>query len=80
MARTSTASAMQRSSRVCSCSRCPPRWPIPTTGGRLVDLVLEFYAITVVATIAGSLGAFFLRRGREREADAEPDAGGTALS
>ena len=34
-----------------------------TTGGRIVDLVLEFYAITVVATIAGSFGAFFLRRG-----------------
>ncbi len=40
-----------------------------TTGGRLLDLVFEFYGITVVATAAGSFGAFFLRRGHEREAE-----------
>jgi hypothetical protein len=46
-----------------------------TTGGRLVDLLLEFYAITVVATLAGSFGAFFLHRGREREAQAQLGGG-----
>ena len=30
-----------------------------TTGGRLVDLVLELWSITVVTTLAGSLAAFF---------------------
>ena len=49
-----------------------------TTGGRIVDLVLELYAITVVATVAGSLGAFFLRRGHEREMAANAAPGGTA--
>ncbi len=34
---------------------------------RVIDLVLEFYAITVVATVAGSMGAFFHRRGMERQ-------------
>lgn len=43
-----------------------------TAGGRLLDLVLEFFAITVVATVAGSFGAFFLRRGHERDAEALP--------
>ncbi|GAA1716415.1 hypothetical protein [Fodinicola feengrottensis] len=34
---------------------------------RVIDLILEFYAITVVATVAGSMGAFFHRRGMERQ-------------
>jgi hypothetical protein len=38
-----------------------------STGGRIVDVVLELYAITVVATLAGSFGAFFHRRGLERD-------------
>jgi hypothetical protein len=38
-----------------------------TTGGRIVDLLLEAYAITVVATLAGSFGAFFHRRSLERD-------------
>jgi hypothetical protein len=38
-----------------------------TTGGRIVDIALELYAITVVATLAGSFGAFFHRRGMERD-------------
>jgi hypothetical protein len=33
---------------------------------RVLDLFMEFYAITVVATVAGSMGAFFHRRGLER--------------
>jgi hypothetical protein len=32
-----------------------------TTGGRVVDVVLMAYAITVVATLAGSFGSFFQR-------------------
>jgi hypothetical protein len=33
-----------------------------TTGGRVLDLVLEVWAISVVATLAGSLAAFFRAR------------------
>lgn len=50
--------------------------------GRVVDVGLEMYGITVVAALAGSFGAFFHRRGREMEAEAqargpivEPDSG-----
>jgi hypothetical protein len=31
-----------------------------TTAGRIVDVVLEFWAVLAVASIAGSFGAFFL--------------------
>jgi len=34
--------------------------------GRILDVLMEGYAITVVATLAGSLGAFFQKRGEER--------------
>lgn len=44
--------------------------PISTIG-RIADVVLEAYAITVVATLAGSFGAFFHRRGLERHPLAE---------
>jgi ion channel len=37
-----------------------------STGGRIVDVFLQLYAITVVATLAGSFGAFFNRRSLER--------------
>lgn len=36
-----------------------------TTSGRIVDVVLEAFSITVVASLAGSFGSFF------RHADAE---------
>jgi hypothetical protein len=36
-----------------------------STSGRVLDVVMEFYAITVVATLAGSFGAFFQKRGIE---------------
>ena len=39
-----------------------------TTGGRIVDVFLELYAITVVTTLAGSWGAFFHQRSKERKA------------
>ena len=35
-------------------------------GGRILDVFMEAYAITVVATLAGSLGSFFHHRDRER--------------
>jgi hypothetical protein len=37
-----------------------------STGGRIVDVLLELYAISVVAALAGSFGAFFHRRSLER--------------
>jgi hypothetical protein len=37
-----------------------------TTGGRIVDVFLEIYAISVVATLAGAWGSFFHRRSLER--------------
>jgi hypothetical protein len=43
-----------------------------TTAGRVLDVAMEIYAITVVATLAGSFGAFFHRRGMERETDESP--------
>ena len=46
-----------------------------SAGGRAVDLVLELYAITVVASLAGSFGAFFQRRGHERDRAAAMTAG-----
>ena len=30
-----------------------------TTGGRIVDIALEAFALTVVASLAGSFGSFF---------------------
>jgi hypothetical protein len=38
-----------------------------TTPGRVLDVFMELYAITVVATLAGSLGAFLVKRGEELE-------------
>jgi hypothetical protein len=37
-----------------------------TTPARILDIGLQAYAISGVATLAGSLGAFFHRRGEER--------------
>ena len=39
-----------------------------TTGGRIVDVFLMAFAITVVASLAGSFGSFF-RRGDEEAAN-----------
>ena len=38
-----------------------------TTGGKVVDLFLELWSITAVTALAGSFGAFFHRRGMERD-------------
>ncbi len=42
-----------------------------TPAGRVLDVVLELYAITVVASLAGATGSFFHTRSAERAA-AEP--------
>jgi hypothetical protein len=46
--------------------------PISVTA-RVVDVLMEIWAITVVATLAGSFGSFFHRRGLERYPMAQPD-------
>jgi hypothetical protein len=44
-----------------------------STAGRLLDVAMEAYAITVIATLAGAIGAFLVRRGHELEQAAEHD-------
>jgi hypothetical protein len=46
-----------------------------TTAGRVLDVAMEAYAITVVASLAGMFGAFFHRRSDERR-DAAKRASG----
>jgi ABC-type phosphate/phosphonate transport system permease subunit len=36
--------------------------------GRVLDVLMEIYAITVIGSLAGALGAFLLKRGEERDA------------
>ena len=49
--------------------------PITPTA-RVIDVVLQAIAISVVASLAGSFAAFFHRRGRERDAqEAQGGAG-----
>lgn len=43
-----------------------------TVGGRILDVVMEAYAISVVATLAGAVGAFLVRRAREAEGAVPP--------
>jgi hypothetical protein len=38
-----------------------------TGGGQVVDVAMEAYAITVVASLAGSFGAFFHMRSAQRQ-------------
>jgi hypothetical protein len=48
-------------------------------GGRVLDVAMEAYAISVVATLAGSMGTFLIRRAREDDQQASsqgrPSAG-----
>jgi hypothetical protein len=39
-----------------------------SAGGRVLDVLMEAYAISVVATLAGAFGAFFHKRAMEDEA------------
>ena len=41
-----------------------------STLGRILDVAMEAYAITVVATLAASIGAFMIKRGRDAEREA----------
>ena len=45
-----------------------------STPGRILDVFLQAYAISVVGVLAGSFGAFFHHRGSERRG-AQPGAG-----
>jgi hypothetical protein len=36
-----------------------------SVGGRLLDVFMEIYAISVVATLAGAFGSFLQKRGQE---------------
>lgn len=38
-----------------------------STPGRVLDVAMEVYAITVVASLAGAMGAFMVKRGAELE-------------
>jgi hypothetical protein len=38
-----------------------------STAGDVLDVLMEIYAITVIAALAGSLGSFFHRRSKERD-------------
>jgi hypothetical protein len=49
-----------------------------STPARILDVFLQAYAISVVAILAGSFGAFFHRRGMERDPVSRP--AGTAGS
>ena len=40
--------------------------------GRVLDVVMEIYAITVIGALAGALGAFLVKRGEELDAAAKP--------
>ena len=40
--------------------------------GRVLDVVMEIYAITVIGSMAGALGAFQIKRGEELDVAAKP--------
>jgi hypothetical protein len=44
-------------------------------GARLLDVVMEIYAITVVAALAGTFGSFLHKRGQERNEDGRGSSG-----
>lgn len=39
--------------------------------GRVLDVLMEIYAITVISSLAGALGAFLVKRGEELDAAAK---------
>jgi hypothetical protein len=42
-----------------------------SSSGRVLDVVMEIYAITVIGSLAGALGAFLVKRGEELDAKAK---------
>ena len=47
-----------------------------TTAGKLLEILFALYAITVVAALAGSFGAFFHKRGQEMAEEKAAEAAG----
>lgn len=45
-----------------------------STGGRILDVIMEAYAITTLPAWPGSIGAYMVKRGRELEHAAEENA------
>ena len=43
-------------------------------GGRVLDVAMEAYAITIVATLAGSIGSFMIKRAHELEHEVDTEA------
>ena len=43
-----------------------------STPARVLDILMEIYAITVIGSVAGALGAFLIKRGEERDAMTKP--------
>ena len=39
-----------------------------SVGGRVLDVLMEIYAIVVIATLAGAFGSFLQKRGQEIDA------------
>lgn len=42
-----------------------------SAGGRILDVFMEIYAITVIAGLAGAIGTFLQKRGEETRTSAE---------
>jgi hypothetical protein len=49
-----------------------------TTGGRILDVFLQLWAVLFIASLAGTFGAFFHRRGLERDPMIPPGQAGSA--
>ena len=45
-----------------------------SSAGRVLDVAMEVYAITVMASLAGAMGAFLVKRGHELEQAAKDGA------
>jgi hypothetical protein len=45
-----------------------------TTAGRVLDVGMELYAITIIGALAGSMGSFLVKRSHELEEHAEQKA------
>lgn len=45
-----------------------------TTGGRVLDIFFELLALSVVTSLAGSLGSFFVHRSEQRKRKSAPSS------
>jgi hypothetical protein len=46
-----------------------------SAGGRVLDVFMEIWAITVIATLAGAIGSFLQKRGEEIDRKQRPSSG-----